>query len=55
MDHFSRPVVCEKKRRRDRLISVAEGLPTAYELAERVCGVFDCRHYEHLSFTENVA
>jgi hypothetical protein len=27
----------------------------AYELADRVCGVFDCPHYEHLSITENVA
>ena len=24
----------------------------AYELAERVCRVFDCPHYEHLSITE---
>jgi hypothetical protein len=27
----------------------------AYELAERVCRVFDCPHYEHLSITENAA
>jgi hypothetical protein len=27
----------------------------AYELADRVCGVFDCPHYEQLSITENVA
>jgi len=30
-------------------------LLTAYELAERVCAVFDCPHYEHLSITENAA
>jgi hypothetical protein len=24
-------------------------------LAERVCGVFGCPHYEHLSIPENVA
>src|SRR5215217_5615772 len=27
----------------------------AYELAERVCRVFDCPHYEHLSIAENAA
>jgi transposase len=27
----------------------------AHELAERVCAVFGCPHYEHLSITENVA
>jgi hypothetical protein len=27
----------------------------AYELAERVCGVFDCPHYENLSITEDAA
>ena len=27
----------------------------AYELAERVCRVFDCPHYEHLSIPENAA
>jgi hypothetical protein len=27
----------------------------AYELAERVCRVFDCPHYEPLSITENAA
>jgi hypothetical protein len=32
----------------DRLLS-------AYELTDRVCGVFDCPHYEHLSIAENVA
>jgi len=30
-------------------------LLSAYELADRVCGVFDCPHYEHLSIAENVA
>lgn len=38
-----------------RKVVEPDGLPTACELAERVCGVFDCPHYEHLSFTENVA
>jgi hypothetical protein len=32
-----------------------DGLLTAYELAERVCAVFDCPHYEHLSIPENAA
>jgi hypothetical protein len=27
----------------------------AYELADRVCGVFDCPHYEHLSIPQEVA
>jgi hypothetical protein len=27
----------------------------AYELAERVCRVFDCPHYEHLSIAESAA
>ena len=31
------------------------GLLTAHELAERVCGVFDCPHYEHLSIAEDAA
>jgi nicotinic acid mononucleotide adenylyltransferase len=30
-------------------------LLTAYELADRVCGVFDCPHHEHLSIAENAA
>jgi transposase len=38
-----------------RKVVEPEGLLTAYELAERVCAVFDCPHYEHLSITENVA
>jgi hypothetical protein len=28
---------------------------SAYELADRVCRVFDCPHYEHLSIPENAA
>src|SRR5215210_2765127 len=35
-----------------RKIVEADGLLTAHELAERVCGVFDCPHYEHLSIAE---
>ena len=27
----------------------------AYELADRVCGIFDCPHYEHLSIAQEVA
>jgi hypothetical protein len=27
----------------------------AYELADRVCRVFDCPHYEHLSISQKVA
>jgi hypothetical protein len=27
----------------------------AYEIAERVCRVFDCPHYERLSIPENAA
>jgi hypothetical protein len=27
----------------------------AYELADRLCRVFDCPHYEHLSIPENAA
>jgi len=27
----------------------------AYELANRVCQVFDCPHYEHLSIPKEVA
>jgi DDE superfamily endonuclease len=38
-----------------RKVIEPEGLLTAYELAERVCLVFDCPHYEHLSITENAA
>ena len=38
-----------------RKVIEPHGLLTAHELAERVCGVFGCPHYEHLSVTENVA
>ena len=38
-----------------RKVVEPEGLLTAHELAERVCAVFDCPHYEHLSITENAA
>jgi transposase len=38
-----------------RKVVEPEGLLTAHELAERVCGAFDCPHYEHLSIPENVA
>jgi hypothetical protein len=38
-----------------RKVVEPEGLLTAYELAERVCAVFDCPHYEHLSIPENAA
>ena len=38
-----------------RKVVEPEGLLTAYELADRVCGVFDCPHYEHLSIPENAA
>jgi hypothetical protein len=32
-----------------------EGLLGAYELAGRVCGVFGCPHYEHLTVPQKVA
>jgi DDE superfamily endonuclease len=32
-----------------------DGLLGAYELADRVCGVFGCPHYEHLSIPREVA
>jgi hypothetical protein len=38
-----------------RKVVEPERLLTAHELAERVCGVFDCQHYEHLSIAENAA
>ena len=38
-----------------RKVVEPEGLLTAHELGERVCGAFDCPHYEHLSIPENVA
>jgi Cation transporter/ATPase, N-terminus/DDE superfamily endonuclease len=36
-----------------RKVVEPEGLLGAYELADRVCRVFDCPHYEHLSIPEN--
>jgi len=27
----------------------------SYELADRVCGIFGCPHYEHLSIPQEVA
>jgi DDE superfamily endonuclease len=38
-----------------RKVVEPDGLLTAYELAERVCAVFDCPHYKHLSIPENAA
>jgi transposase len=38
-----------------RKVVEPDGLLTAYELADRVCGAFDCPHYEHLSIPENAA
>ncbi len=38
-----------------RKVVEPDGLLTAHELAERVCAVFGCPHYEHLSITENAA
>ena len=38
-----------------RRVVEADGLLTAYELAERVCKTFDCPHYEHLYIPEQVA
>ena len=38
-----------------RKVVEPEGLVGAYELAERVCGVFGCPHYEHLSVSQQVA
>jgi hypothetical protein len=38
-----------------RRVVEADGLLTAYELAERACAAFGCPHYEHLSLAENVA
>jgi hypothetical protein len=38
-----------------RKVVEPDGLLTAYELAERVCRVFGCPHYEHLSIAENAA
>ncbi len=38
-----------------RKVIEPDGLLGAYELVERVCRVFDCPHYEHLSITREVA
>jgi transposase len=38
-----------------RKVTEPERLLGAYELAERVCGVFSCPHYEHLSIPQEVA
>jgi DDE superfamily endonuclease len=38
-----------------RKVVEPDGLLGAYELAERVCRVFDCPHYEHLSISQEVA
>jgi transposase len=38
-----------------RKVVEPEGLLSAYELADRVCRVFDCPHYEHLSIPRKVA
>ena len=38
-----------------RKVVEPDGLLTAYELADRVCAVFDCPHYEHLSIPEDAA
>src|SRR5215204_2260994 len=38
-----------------RKVVELDGLLGAYELADRVCKVFDCPHYEHLSISQKVA
>ena len=38
-----------------RKVTEPERLLGAYELADRVCGVFGCPHYEHLSIPQEVA
>jgi hypothetical protein len=38
-----------------RKVVETDALLGAYELAERVCGVFGCPHYEHLSVPQEVA
>jgi hypothetical protein len=38
-----------------RKVVEPDGLLGAYELADRVCGVFGCPHYEHLSVPQEVA
>jgi hypothetical protein len=38
-----------------REVLEADGLLGAYELAERVCRVFDCPHHQHLTVPQKVA
>jgi hypothetical protein len=38
-----------------RKVVEPDGVLGAYELAERVCRVFGCPHYEHLSIPQEVA
>jgi hypothetical protein len=38
-----------------RKVVEADGMLGAYELADRVCRVFGCPHYEHLSVPQKVA
>jgi hypothetical protein len=38
-----------------RKVVEPDGLLGAYELADRVCRVFDCPHYEHLTVPQEVA
>ena len=38
-----------------RKVVEPDGLLGAYELADRVCGVFGCPHYQHLSVAQEVA
>ncbi len=38
-----------------RKVVEPERLLGTYELADRVCGVFGCPHYEHLSIPQEVA
>jgi hypothetical protein len=38
-----------------RKVVEPDGLLGAYELADRVCGVFGCPHYEHLTVPQEVA
>jgi hypothetical protein len=38
-----------------RKVVEPDGLLGAYELADRVCRVFDCPHYEYLSVPQEVA
>lgn len=38
-----------------RKVVESDGLLIAYELADRVCRVFRCPHYEHLSIPQEVA